>query len=75
MRSLGALRGTPAIALLWSSDVAGARTALETLERGAGPLLRAGVGSIAIAVDTPPSQRAPGNHLHARRRWSAPRVR
>jgi Flp pilus assembly protein TadD/peroxiredoxin len=61
MRSLGALRGTPAIALLWSSDVAGARTALETLERGAGPLLRAGVGSIAIAVDTPPSQRAPGN--------------
>src|SRR6185369_9879294 len=61
MRSLGALRGKPAIALLWSPDVAAARTALETLERGAGPLLRAGVGSIAIAIDTPPNQRTPGN--------------
>ena len=61
MRSLAALRGKPAIALLWSSDVAAARTALETLERGAGALQRGGVGSIAIAVDTPPNQRAPGN--------------
>ena len=34
-RSLAALRGKPAIVLLWSSDVVAARTALETLERGA----------------------------------------
>ena len=55
-RSLAALRGKPAIVLLWSSDVVAARTALEMLEGGARALLRAGVGSIAIAVDTPPNQ-------------------
>ena len=55
-RSLAALRGKPAIVLLWSFDVAAARAALETLERGAQALTRAGVGSIAIAVDAPPDQ-------------------
>jgi Flp pilus assembly protein TadD/peroxiredoxin len=60
MRSLAALRGNPAIVLLWSSDVVAARTALETLERGARALQSAGVGSIAIAVNTPPNQEAPG---------------
>ena len=57
-RSLAALRGKPAVVLLWSSDVAAARTALETLERGAQALTRAGVGSIAIAIDAPPDQAA-----------------
>src|SRR6185369_9986427 len=55
-RSLAALRGKPAIVLLWSLDVAAARAALETLGRGAQALTRAGVGSIAIAVDPPPDQ-------------------
>src|SRR4030095_6622013 len=40
--------------------VAAAGTALETLERGAPALQRAGVGSIAIAVDTAPNQAAVG---------------
>jgi Flp pilus assembly protein TadD/peroxiredoxin len=55
-RSLAALRGKPAIVLLWSFDVAVARAALETLGRGAEALSRAGVGSIAIAVDPPQDQ-------------------
>jgi Flp pilus assembly protein TadD/peroxiredoxin len=59
-RSLAALRGKPAIVLLWSFDVAAARAALETLGRGAEALSRAGVGSIAIAVDPPPDQASRG---------------
>jgi tetratricopeptide (TPR) repeat protein len=55
-RSLAALRGKPAIVLLWSFDVVAARAALETLGRGAEALTRAGVGSIAIAVHPPPDQ-------------------
>jgi tetratricopeptide (TPR) repeat protein len=55
-RSLAALRGKPAIVLLWSADVSAARAALETLGRGAPALTRAGVGSIAIAIDTTPDQ-------------------
>ena len=51
--SLAALKGKPAIVLLWSPKVSAARAALETLERGAQTLTRAGVGSIAIAVDDP----------------------
>ena len=58
-RSLAALRGKPAIVLLWSSGVIAARAALETLGRGAQALTRAGVGSIAIAVDAPPDQAPP----------------
>ena len=55
-RSLAALRGKPAIVLLWSFGVVAARAGLETLERGAQVLSRAGVGSIAVAVDAPPDQ-------------------
>jgi tetratricopeptide (TPR) repeat protein len=55
-RSLAALKGKPAIVLLWSFDVAAARAALETIGRGAQELTRAGVGSIAIVVDAPPDQ-------------------
>ncbi len=71
-RSLAALRGKPAIVLLWSLDVIAARAALETLERGAQALTRAGVGSIAIAVDAPPDQAALRAFPQARRRWSWP---
>jgi len=52
-RSLATLRGRPAIVLLWSPTVTAARTARETLERGAQALTRAGVGSMAIAVEAP----------------------
>jgi Tfp pilus assembly protein PilF/peroxiredoxin len=55
-RSLAALRGKPAIVLLWSFDVIAARAALATLGRGAQALTRAGVESIAIAVDAPRDQ-------------------
>ena len=48
-RSLATLRGRPAIVLLWSPKVIASRAALETLERGAQTLTRAGVGSMAIA--------------------------
>jgi Flp pilus assembly protein TadD/peroxiredoxin len=51
-RSLTALRGNPVIVLLWSFDASG-RAALKALEHGAQALRRAGVGSIAIAVDAP----------------------
>ena len=52
-RSIAALKGRPAIVLLWSPKVSISRAALETLERGAQTLTRAGVGSLTIAVDAP----------------------
>jgi len=52
-RSLAALRGKPAIVLLWSSDVVAARAALETLDRGAPALLRAGVFRAVIGLSVP----------------------
>jgi tetratricopeptide (TPR) repeat protein len=55
-RSLAALKGKPAVVLLWSPDVPGARTARETLERGAQALTQANVGSIAIALDAAPPE-------------------
>ena len=56
IRSLAALRGKPAVVLLWSSTVTASRAALDAIERGAQALTRSGVGSIAIAVDTPPDR-------------------
>ena len=50
-RSLAALKGRPAVVLLFAPDVTPAREALQTLERGARSLTQAGVGSIAIAID------------------------
>jgi tetratricopeptide (TPR) repeat protein len=52
-RSLTALRGRPAVLLFWSSNVSGSRAALETLGNGADALTKAGVGSLAIALDEP----------------------
>jgi len=52
-RSLSALRGRPAILLFWASAVSGSRSALETLARGRDALARAGIGSLAIALDPP----------------------
>jgi Flp pilus assembly protein TadD/peroxiredoxin len=52
-RSLSALRGRPAVALLWSSAAPESRTALLALAGGVEALARAGVGFVAIALDTP----------------------
>jgi Flp pilus assembly protein TadD/peroxiredoxin len=50
-RSLAALRGRPVVLLFWSSEVSGSRAALEALARGSNVLSKAGVGSLAIALD------------------------
>jgi Tfp pilus assembly protein PilF len=50
------LKGKPAAVLLWSSQVAAARTAFDTLRRGAPAFGQAGVGVAAIAVDDPRNQ-------------------
>jgi tetratricopeptide (TPR) repeat protein/peroxiredoxin len=55
-RSIAALKGKPAIVLLFSPDVPASRSALETLARGTHSLTRAGVQPIAIAFDTTGSQ-------------------
>ncbi len=52
-QSLEALRGRPAVLLFWTSAVSGSRDALEALTRGQEALTRAGVGSLAIALDPP----------------------
>jgi Flp pilus assembly protein TadD len=52
-RSLAALAGKPAIVLLWSFDAPAARAALDALGRGTPALAKAGVGSIAIAIEPP----------------------
>jgi tetratricopeptide (TPR) repeat protein len=54
--SLSELRGKPAVVLLFSDAVAAARTALETLQRDAQTLTKAGVGSIAVEVGDPKRQ-------------------
>jgi Flp pilus assembly protein TadD/peroxiredoxin len=58
-RSLADLRGHPAVVLLWSPDEPAARSALDTIERNATALSQAGIGSIAIAVGTPPDRALP----------------
>ena len=57
-RSLAALKGKPAVVLLWSFDVPAARAALDALGRGAQSLAQTGVGSIAIALEPPKDQSA-----------------
>jgi Flp pilus assembly protein TadD len=50
-RSVAALRGSPAIVLLWSPKVDAARAARDALARGAQALTRAGVKTMAVRVD------------------------
>jgi Flp pilus assembly protein TadD len=52
MRSLTALRGRPAVLLLWSTGVSGSRAALDALVGGGEALTKAGIGWLDIAVDT-----------------------
>jgi Tfp pilus assembly protein PilF/peroxiredoxin len=50
-RSLGALRGRPAVVLLWSAASQESRAALEALARGNDALAKARIGLLAIALD------------------------
>jgi len=50
-RSLAALKGRPAVILLWRSDVAASRQALDALARGRAELDTARVGVLAVALD------------------------
>jgi Tfp pilus assembly protein PilF/peroxiredoxin len=52
-RSLGALRGHPAVLLFWATQAPPSRSALEALAGGASALTRAGVGALAVALDPP----------------------
>ena len=52
-RSLAALRGRPAVLLFWSTESTGARGALQALARGSATLAKAGVSSLAVALDAP----------------------
>jgi len=55
-RSLSALRGRPAALLFWSAQASASQTALLDLARGAAVLAQAGVGSLAISLDSPADQ-------------------
>ena len=51
-RSLTALRGRPAVLLLWSAaSGVTSRTALDALTRGREALTKAGIGAVALALD------------------------
>jgi Tfp pilus assembly protein PilF/peroxiredoxin len=52
-RSLAALRGRPSVLLFWSIGASGSRAAVDALARGTGALAQAGVGALAIALDSP----------------------
>ena len=52
-RSLAALKGKPAVVLLWSFEAPPARAAVDALERGYAALTRAGIGAIAMAIEAP----------------------
>ena len=52
-RSLAALRGGPAALLLWSSRAPASVAALASLSAGAPRLASAGVGAVALSLDSP----------------------
>ena len=52
-RSLAALKGRPAVLLLWSGKTERSRAALDALARGSDRLAQAGVGALAIALEPP----------------------
>jgi Tfp pilus assembly protein PilF len=69
-RSLAALRGRPAVLLFWSAKANASRTALDALARGSDALARAGIGALAIALDSDPL--SPGTGEGARVRGAIP---
>lgn len=52
-RSLSALRGRPAVVLLWATEAAPSRAALLALAARGDALARAGIGAVAVALDAP----------------------
>src|SRR5262249_12353340 len=52
-RTLSALRGRPAVLLLWSAASEPSRAALHALGRGRAALTPSGVGALAVALDPP----------------------
>jgi len=60
-RSLAALKGKPAFVLLWSADVPESRAALDAIERGGAAFSKAGIGSIALTIESPVDHGAPRN--------------
>jgi Flp pilus assembly protein TadD/peroxiredoxin len=52
-RSLSALRGRPALILLWATEAPGSPAALLALARGGSALTEAGVSGLAVALDSP----------------------
>jgi Flp pilus assembly protein TadD len=50
--SLDGLKGRPAAVLLWSNESAAARSALDALTKGKDALAKAGIGSLAIEIDS-----------------------
>ena len=52
-RTLAALRGSPAVILLWAAGAPPSRDALKALDKGAGALAKAGIGALALAFDPP----------------------
>ncbi len=52
-RSLSALKGRPAVLLLWSGKTERSRAALDALAGGSDRLTQAGVGALAIALELP----------------------
>jgi Tfp pilus assembly protein PilF/peroxiredoxin len=52
-RSLSALKGRPAVLLLWATAAPPSRAALDALAAGSDALAQAGIGAVAIAVDPP----------------------
>jgi Tfp pilus assembly protein PilF/peroxiredoxin len=69
-RSLAALRGRPAVLLFWSTEVSGSRAALEALAGGSEVLAKAGVGALAIALES--ASLSPGTGERARVRGEVP---
>jgi Flp pilus assembly protein TadD/peroxiredoxin len=51
--TLSALRGRPAVVLLWATGASGSRAALQALAEGGAALAKAGASALAIALDAP----------------------
>jgi Tfp pilus assembly protein PilF/peroxiredoxin len=52
-RTLAALRGRPAVVLLWAAQAPPSRVALQALAKGASALEHAGIAALALAFDPP----------------------
>jgi Tfp pilus assembly protein PilF/peroxiredoxin len=65
-RSLATLRGHPAVLLFWSTRASASRAALDALTRGSDALAKAGIGALAIALDSDPLSTGTGERVRVR---------